>query len=299
MRSELVVPLLAENYALGVVILDSPHVAVFDEQDQQRLETLAGQAVIAIQRLEANKAQQLAEQRAGEAEAMGSIGKSAFELAHRLGNDLGRVKSYTNNIFDELEKLEVASPYINRQLEIIVSDVKSVLDLSSNLKANLQLAFLPQTNEEGKVIREKVPTTVDELFSIAVTASPGTLHENIEIRFDVAKDVGPVNVQRDQIEDALRNLVTNAIEVMPDGGKITLRARNVGEFVEIQVEDNGPGIDPAIQSRIFDLFFSTKQSSGFGLWSTRANILANGGEIRVQSQLGSGTIFSLTLPKPK
>jgi GAF domain-containing protein len=298
MRSELVVPLLAENFAWGVVSLESPHKAAFDKQDLQTLEILAGQAVIAIQRLEATKAQQLAEQRAGEAEAMGSIGQSAFELAHRLGNDLGRVKSYSNNIVDKLEELEVTSPYINEQLEIIVSDVKRVLDLSSKLKANLQLAFLSRTNEEGKVIREKNLTSVFELFETAVEVSSSILHENIEITFDIAKDVGPVHVQRDQIEDALRNLVTNAIEVMPNGGKITLRAKNVGEFVEIQVEDNGPGIEPAIQTRIFDLFFSTRQSSGFGLWSTRANVLANGGEIQVRSQLGSGTTFTLILPKP-
>ena len=80
-------------------------------------------------------------------------------------------------------------------------------------------------------------------------------------------------------------------------GVITLRAHNAGRNVEIQVVDNGAGISPDHQSRIFDLFYSTKGSFGFGLWSARRYVLANGGDLTVSSEPGHGTTFTLTLPR--
>jgi GAF domain-containing protein len=297
MRSELAVPLIAEKYALGVVSLESPHVAAFDEQDLQRLETLAGQAVIAIQRLEATKAQQLAEQQVRDGEAMGEVGQMAFELAHRIGNELGLVKTYRNKVIDELETLKVTNPYIEEQLEKIVSDVKRVLDLSSELKEQFKLTTFSGLQEDKAISRKMSYVSVDKLLNEAA-GSIKLLEKNYKVRIEVAEDVGPVYIQPDQIKDALRNLFSNAVEAMPEGGKIILRAKNVGEYAEIQVADTGPGIDPAIISRIFNLSFSTKGSSGFGLWSARRNVVANGGELHVESQLGIGTTFTLVLPKP-
>jgi signal transduction histidine kinase len=84
---------------------------------------------------------------------------------------------------------------------------------------------------------------------------------------------------------------------MPGGGKITLRARNTGRYVALEVTDTGVGIPPDKQSKIFDLFFSTKGSSGFGLWSARRNILKNHGEVKVESKPDQGTTFILLLPR--
>jgi signal transduction histidine kinase len=84
---------------------------------------------------------------------------------------------------------------------------------------------------------------------------------------------------------------------MPGGGRITLGARNATRFVLLEVSDTGVGIPEEKQSKVFDLFFSSKGSSGFGLWSARRNALRNRGDLRIQSQPGLGTTFTLLLPK--
>jgi signal transduction histidine kinase len=97
--------------------------------------------------------------------------------------------------------------------------------------------------------------------------------------------------------DILRNLIENAINAMPKGGIITLRARNDGRCVALEVSDTGEGIPLHLQPEIFELFYSTKGSSGFGLWSARNNAYKNGGDLKVDSQPGHGATFTLLLPR--
>jgi signal transduction histidine kinase len=122
------------------------------------------------------------------------------------------------------------------------------------------------------------------------------LPDNIRIDRQLAADLAQVNVIAGQVVDILRNLVANAIDVMPDGGEIVIRAFNKPPMVRIEVQDTGPGIPYQYQPKIFNLFFSTKKSSGFGLWSARRYARANGGDLELQSKPGDGATFILTLP---
>ncbi|HET8842933.1 MAG TPA: ATP-binding protein, partial [Ktedonobacteraceae bacterium] len=92
-------------------------------------------------------------------------------------------------------------------------------------------------------------------------------------------------------------LVTNAVQAMPEGGDLTLSAHKAGHFIALNVTDTGAGIAPRRQEQIFELFFSTKGSSGFGLWSARRNALKNHGDLKMKSALGVGTTFTLLLPR--
>jgi signal transduction histidine kinase len=113
--------------------------------------------------------------------------------------------------------------------------------------------------------------------------------------------VAKVWVIHNLVLSILNNLVSNAIDAMPDGGSIKLSARNEGNdgrFVAFRVEDTGIGIPEQRIPKIFDLLFSTKNSSGFGLWSARRNALRNHGDISVEkSSRGQGTTFKLLLPR--
>ena len=124
-----------------------------------------------------------------------------------------------------------------------------------------------------------------------------SLPPNIQIYVEIDADVAYIKAIPGSIDDVLHNLIANAIYAMPNGGKITLRARNAGRYLALEVIDTGIGIPPEKQSKIFDLFFSTKGSSGFGLWSARRNILKNRGEIKVESKQNQGTTFILHLPR--
>ncbi len=132
---------------------------------------------------------------------------------------------------------------------------------------------------------------------------------NIELALNLQDDLWDVEIDENQIGQAIDNLVINSKQAMPSGGKITITARNIGQgkaatqglktgnYVSILIEDSGAGISPEILSHIFDPFFTTKaQGSGIGLATVHSIIKKHGGMIDVQSQLGKGARFTIYLP---
>src|SRR5262249_51745588 len=100
-----------------------------------------------------------------------------------------------------------------------------------------------------------------------------------------------------QIEQAVINLGMNALQAMPERGRLTIGARRHGKQVEITVRDTGPGIPEALRARIFEPFFSTKAGgTGLGLPLVHEIAVAHGGRISVESAPGEGACFTLALP---
>ena len=251
--------------------------------DRLLFEGLAQQLAITIHRLETaqrNRAFQL----------MSSIGQSASELTHRLGDELGPIPTIIRQIKRELTKLEIDNAAITGKLGKVLQDVQKVLNWNKELKGELGTLKEDQARER-KLTDIVVPMLLEQL----VDTYP-SLPVHTRVTIEVEPDIASIRAVEREIVDVLRNLYKNAIEAMPHGGAITLRARNVGSYVEIQVIDTGNGISARALPNIFDLFYSTKNSSGFGLWSARQYAHANGGELTVVSQVGQGTTFTLKLP---
>src|SRR5208282_5953331 len=100
---------------------------------------------------------------------------------------------------------------------------------------------------------------------------------------------------------AVLNLLSNAIEACSSGGKVTVRTAAGPRYVEIVISDNGSGIDPVIQERVFDPFFTTKppgKGTGLGLSISYGVVRAHGGDISFASTLGHGATFTVKLPLP-
>ncbi|HYX71351.1 MAG TPA: GAF domain-containing protein, partial [Nitrososphaera sp.] len=290
-NSLVVTPIEFEENYYGNLALSHEQANYFKGTDVELIRGLAKQLAITIHRLETVQARREAEKRVKEVEVMSSIGQSTFELSHRLGNDLGLVKSYVNNIRSELEASDrTISQVVNDYLKKIVHDVQVVLKLSQQLKMELQ--------EDTKDLLQPEVIPIKELLQ-EIALCHSNIPTNVAVHLDVDENVEPVKATLDQIKNTLRNLFFNAVEAMPEGGTVTLRARNAGDYVEIEVEDTGMGISPERQGRIFDLFYSTKGSSGFGLWSARRYALENGGDLSVESQPGKGATFRLLLPAAK
>ncbi len=122
------------------------------------------------------------------------------------------------------------------------------------------------------------------------------LGEDIEFRMDLAADLGPVRVDPDQLVQVVLNLVVNARDAMPEGGRLVIESRNVspdaaalpggGEAVLLAVRDTGTGMDDETRSRIFEPYFTTKgeQGNGLGLSTVYGIVQQSGGEIRVDSR---------------
>lgn len=292
-RSLLITPILFENRYYGNLGLNHPEVGHFQDADILFFEGLAQQVASTIHRLETVQARKEVEKRALESEQMSSFGQYVFEVTHRLGNDLGVVGPYVSDIQAELEHLGVENSYITKKLDNIRQTARSVLSFSRDLKQRFaQLTEKEETSEEQTLLP---PRLLLEEAAAGVPPQPA-----VAVCLDVAEDAAQVHVFRHLVADILRNLVTNAVQALSDGGTITLRAYNEGRYVAFQVSDTGTGIAPDDLPKIFELFFSKKKAkggTGFGLWSARHNARKNRGDLRVESEVDQGTTFTLLLPR--
>ena len=110
--------------------------------------------------------------------------------------------------------------------------------------------------------------------------------------------VSPVQGSAAELRETLTNLIFNAVDAMPDGGKITLRTRMAGDVAILEITDNGPGMTPEVRSRCLDPFFSTKgdNGTGLGLAMVFGIIQRHQGKLEIETAIGHGTTFSLEFP---
>ena len=137
------------------------------------------------------------------------------------------------------------------------------------------------------------------------------LGDGVDFRTEIARDLWPVGVLPNYLQFALFNLLANAADAMPKGGVLVLRAFNTfrstashagaaGDFVRLEMVDSGEGIAPDVLTRVFDPFFTTRQSlkrTGLGLGQVRRFATQFGGDIAVESDQGAGTRVILHLPR--
>jgi signal transduction histidine kinase len=272
----------------GNLMLRHKEVGYFQGTDKQFFEGLAQQLASTIYRLETVQAREEFEQRALAAEEMSSIGEIAFGLTHRLDNDLGLVESYVNDVRRELG---ITNGIVSGKLENIKRAVRKVLDMSEALKGALTKSGDALTGEPVTIAPKIL---LEDAKLEAIPSSPSAIQIDLEIDDDVACILAIFRL----VMDILDELISNAIQAMPDGGTIVLKARNIGRSVALDVTDTGIGIPQSNQAKIFGLFYTTKRSFGFGLWNARRNALKNGGDLKVlESQPGQGTTFRLLLPR--
>jgi PAS domain S-box-containing protein len=138
-----------------------------------------------------------------------------------------------------------------------------------------------------------------------------SLRGDVQVRTEFASDLWPVEVDPAQLELVILNLCVNARDAMPNGGVITIEARNrtavpqtgtTGEFVALSVVDPGTGIPPEVLEHVFEPFYTTKEvgkGSGLGLPQVHGFAQQSGGSVRIQSKVGEGTRVTLSLPRSK
>jgi PAS domain S-box-containing protein len=161
------------------------------------------------------------------------------------------------------------------------------------------------------------PKTVDLSDLVAGTTKllERTLGEHIEITLSTAGGLWPVLVDPAQLESALTNLVVNARDAMPGGGRLTIGTRNIsidrdyanahsdvtaGDYVVLEVSDTGAGMPPEVIARVFEPFFTTKdkeKGTGLGLSMVFGFVKQSGGHVQVYSEVGVGTTLRLYLPR--
>ncbi|MEE4384127.1 MAG: ATP-binding protein [Pseudomonadales bacterium] len=235
------------------------------------------------------------EDRVAESERLESIGTLAAGIAHDFNNLLAAI---TGNL-----SLAHEIPAEDPELREVLRDVEDAAIRAQGLTHQLM------TFAKGATPNRQVSDLRDLLLDSARFVTRGT---RAECRFDVAENLHRVDGDLGQLSQVINNLVINAVQAMPSGGTIRITAGNVtlshqnefelqgGEYVRIAVADEGIGIPEEMLAKIFDPFFSTKETgTGLGLSTSFSIVAAHNGRIRVHSRQGIGTTFEILLPGVK
>jgi len=236
--------------------------------------------------------QRLLEKEMQRLERLEAIGVLAGGIAHDFNNLLMGMLGNVNLIKNQLDPENRAYKYIE-ELERVVIQAKS---LTQQL-----LTF----SKGGSPVRK--PTNLKDL--IQKTTHFVLSGSNIETEFDIPDELPPANVDEAQIAQVISNIVINARQAMPAGGKLVIKAEEVnvldqqipslkpGHYIKLIIQDTGIGIPKEHINRIFDPYFTTKQKgSGLGLTVVYSIIKNHEGYITVDSELGKGTTFEIYLP---
>ena len=167
-----------------------------------------------------------------------------------------------------------------------------------------ELLDLVKTSEPHFELND-LHTLIDKMILLV---SPQSHAKRIEIACQFDSAIGQVWMDTEKMKQVILNLLANAIDFVPEGGKIKLVTRHFKEkgkssFVSIEVQDNGIGIPQSMIDNVFDPYFTTKHKSsihkgtGLGLFISHQNMQDHGGTIEVKSEVDEGTTFILTLPE--
>ncbi len=234
-----------------------------------------------------------------QAEKMETIGTMAGGIAHDFNNILGGILGYISIMKMHLAPADRMYTYV----EHIEKAGKRAATLTNQL-----LAF----SRKGKY--EIIPVNINTGIRNVLNMLESTINKNIEISRSMDEKVPLVEGDPTQIEQAIMNICVNAVDAMPDGGKLQLKTESVcldetfstahpgakpGDYVHITITDSGLGIDKKSLSRIFEPFFTTKdkdRGTGLGLSMVYGIVKNHGGYINVYSELGKGATFDIYLP---
>jgi polar amino acid transport system substrate-binding protein len=219
---------------------------------------------------------------------MAAIGQLAAGIAHELRNPLAIVM---NALYDLRQILDAHNPEVTEDLRIAEEEIDRAQSIIKNL--------LEFSRESGTELER---LDVNDLVSRTLQLMGKYLQDN-GVR--VTTDLGPISpclANPNAMRQILLNLITNAVQAMPQGGELTLRtAVTSANAIRLEVRDTGVGIPPERLQDIFNPFYTTKapgQGTGLGLSVVHSVLRRYHGEIRVASELGVGTTFTIDLPCP-
>jgi two-component system NtrC family sensor kinase len=237
------------------------------------------------ERLEMERKLRETQEKLLQSEKLAAMGRLTSQIAHELNNPLYGIMNTL-----ELLKTEVSHQSKRRKvLDMALSETVRLTDLLRKM-----LSFSKPEEEEKK------PTDINTILDEILLLVGKQLQENtIRISSSFDDNLAMVYASRNQLRQVFLNMISNARDAMPDGGTLTVKTMTKRDDILIQIVDTGTGIREENIDKIFDSFFTTKESVkdvGLGLSVCYGFIQEHGGDIHVSSKWGSGTTFTISLP---
>jgi signal transduction histidine kinase len=303
--SAYVVPLITRSKVIGVIATDAVGGKGVPKETRETLEVFAPQIAIAIEnaRLYRKLQEQMKELEQSHAllsrsEKFSFLGNLAARLAHEIKNPMTAIGTFIQMMPQKYNDAEFRENFHNIAMEEtnrINNLITELLDLVKKRESNFELNNLH-----------------DLIDKMILLVSPQSNAKKIKVfrRFD--PNIGQVWVDSEKMKEVILNLLSNAVDFTPEGGKIEFVTTHCIEkgkpaTICIEIKDNGPGIPQSMIDNVFDPYFTTKHRSslhngtGLGLFIAYQNMQDHNGNIEAKSKVNEGSVFTLTLPvdKPK
>ena len=220
-----------------------------------------------------------------QSEKLAAMGRLTSQIAHELNNPLYGIMNTL-----ELLKTEISPQNKRRKiLEMALSETERLSDMLRKM-----LSFSKPDEEKRQ------PSDINMILDEILLLHEKQLREHsIALSVALGENLGEVYASKNQLRQVFLNMISNARDAMPDGGTLTVVTRAVNDTIRVEISDTGTGIRAENIDKIFDAFFTTKDSIkgvGLGLSVCYGFIKDHGGDIQVESRIDSGTTFIITLP---
>jgi PAS domain S-box-containing protein len=313
LRSLVVAPLLMENQVLGVLVAARRSPGSFSSGECEFLRQLTEHAALAAQQAELYRALQTAyedlrqtQQAIMQQERLRALGQMASGIAHDINNAISPIVLYTDVL---LEKEPDLSERARGFLQTIQQAISDVADTVSRMRE-----FYREREPQSPMMLVNLNRLAEQVVNLTRARwSDMALRRGavIDVSTDLADALPDILGVESEIREALTNLLLNAVDALPNGGKIVLRTRlsdrppnGTEEFaaprVVLEVVDTGSGMDESTRQRCLEPFFTTKgeQGTGLGLAMVYGIAQRHAAEIEIESALGIGTTMRLLFPLP-
>jgi signal transduction histidine kinase len=257
----------------------------FYKEERNLIDAVAKEVGTIIKRREAEEEQWKLQEQLRHADRLATIGQLAAGVSHELNEPLGNILGFA--------QLVKKSPDLPEQVE---QDIEKILNASLYAREIVRKLLIFARLMPPKKALINLNKVVEEGLYLFESRC---VKEGIEVVRDLCPDLPEVHADPSQLNQVLVNLVINAVQAMPSGGRLTLRTFHDKDHVSLMVEDTGTGMDGEVLKKIFTPFFTTKdvgQGTGLGLPVVHGIVTSHGGSISVESDVNQGSRFEIQLP---